>query len=134
MTSEQGHKRRRKWLQALVIGFEGRFSTNGVADQHDHKVNDAQTCRSVCGRSERARRSPEGDPDGSWCERSEPLPQTIGGPRQPTPSTFEDSPRKDGPYSYNAPVLLISAHGLVGERVSRAPILSDEAAIISTPS
>ncbi len=37
--SEQGHKRRRKWLQALVIRFECRFTTDGIAHQHDHKVN-----------------------------------------------------------------------------------------------
>src|SRR5229473_1721792 len=37
--SEQSHKRRRKRLQALVIGRQRRFSAECVADQHDEKVD-----------------------------------------------------------------------------------------------
>src|SRR5260370_37390381 len=39
IASEQSHKRAAKWLQALVIRFECWFTTNGIAHQHDHKVN-----------------------------------------------------------------------------------------------
>ncbi len=37
--SEQGHKLRRKWVQALVIRFESWFPTDSIAYQHDNKVN-----------------------------------------------------------------------------------------------
>src|SRR5713226_1874282 len=98
--SEQGHKRRRKWLQALVIRFESRFPTDSIAYQHDDKVNHAERCRSVCGRSEPARRFRKASPDGSSCGREEPLHQTMQAPRGSARPRSEDSPRKDCPYSY----------------------------------
>src|SRR5450755_3904179 len=47
--SEQGHKRGCKWLQALVIRFEGRFSTDGIAHQHDDKVDDFKPAEALAG-------------------------------------------------------------------------------------
>src|SRR5258708_40167662 len=39
IASEQSHTRGAKWVQALVIRFECWFTTDGIAHQHDHKVN-----------------------------------------------------------------------------------------------
>src|SRR5260221_14622633 len=47
--SEQAHKRGRKWLQALVIRFKGRLSTNGIAYQLDDKVNDFKGPEALAG-------------------------------------------------------------------------------------
>src|SRR5258708_27545840 len=47
--SEQAHKRGRKWLQALVIRFEGRLSTDGIAYQHDDKVNHLKGAEALAG-------------------------------------------------------------------------------------
>jgi hypothetical protein len=40
ISPEQGHKRRGKRKQTLVESFQGRFTTQRVADEYDDKVDD----------------------------------------------------------------------------------------------
>jgi len=47
--SEQGHERRRKRLQTLVIRGPRWLTTDGIAHQHDHKVNHFEGAEAFAG-------------------------------------------------------------------------------------
>ncbi len=51
LASEQGHERRRKRLQTLVIRRKCRFTADGIAHQHDHEVNHFKDAEAFAGKA-----------------------------------------------------------------------------------